>query len=213
MERYRNRKDAGDRLAEALAEYRGKKGIVVLGLPRGGVPVAERIAKKLEAPLGIFIVRKLGVPGHRELAMGAIGSGGVRVLNESIVRSAGISEADIEKVEREERKKLEEREKAYRGDRPDLALAGKMVILVDDGIATGATIRVAVKALRQHDPRKLVVAVPVAPPETCGELAGEVDELICPLRPLDFAAVGQWYEDFGQTSDEEVRDVLRRAGR
>jgi putative phosphoribosyl transferase len=209
MDRFKNRKEAGERLAKELSGYRGQQGIVVLGLPRGGVPVAEQVARALAAPLGVFIVRKIGVPGQPELAMGAIGSGGVRVVNESVRRAAGVSEEEFERVAEEEGRKLQEREAAYAGERPELDLAGKTVILVDDGIATGATMRVAIKALRRLGPKKLIVAVPVAPPETCDVLAGEVDELVCPLRPPDFSAVGRWYVDFGQTSDEEVREILR----
>jgi putative phosphoribosyl transferase len=211
MDRFKDRQEAGERLAKELSGYREEQGVVVLGLPRGGVPVAEKIARSLAAPLGVFIVRKVGVPGRRELAMGAIGSGGVRVVNEDVVRSLGISEEEFEAVAQEELKELREREEAYHGEVPELDLAGKTVILVDDGIATGATIRVAIKALRRHQPKKLIVAVPVAPPETCDVLAVEVDELICPLRPANFLAISRWYEDFGQTSDDEVRRILRGA--
>jgi putative phosphoribosyl transferase len=211
MDRFKDRQEAGERLAKELSGYREEQGVVVLGLPRGGVPVAEKIARSLAAPLGVFIVRKVGVPGRRELAMGAIGSGGVRVVNEDVVRSLGISKEEFEAVAQEELKELREREEAYHGEVPELDLAGKTVILVDDGIATGATIRVAIKALRRHQPKKLIVAVPVAPPETCDVLAVEVDELICPLRPANFLAISRWYEDFGQTSDDEVRRILRGA--
>jgi predicted phosphoribosyltransferase len=155
-------------------------------------------------------VRKVGIPGQREVAMGAIGSGGVQVINESVMRSAGMSRQEFETIAAEEQINLREREKAYGGEQANLDLAGKTVILVDDGVATGSTVRVAIKALLQYGPKKLIVAVPVAPLEVCKELAEEVDELICPLRPLHFNAVSQWYEDFGQTSDEEVREILRR---
>ena len=210
MEGFKNRRDAGQRLAAELTRYKDAEGVIVLGLPRGGVPVAEVVAEELAAPLSVFIVRKLGVPGHRELAMGAIGSGDVRFINRSIVDSLGVSEQEIEQVERAERQKLTERERAYRGELPELDLAGKTVILVDDGIATGATVRAAIKALRQHQVDKLILAVPVAAPDTCKELAAEVEEMICLLQPDGFAAIGPYYEDFGQTSDDEVREILRR---
>ncbi len=210
MDRFKNRKHAGEQLANELMFLRKEQDVIVLGLPRGGVPVAEQVAQALGAPLGVFIVRKVGIPGQREVAMGAIGSGGVQVINESVMRSAGISRQEFETVAAEEQINLQEREKAYGGERVNLDLADKTVILVDDGVATGSTVRVAIKALHQHGPKKLIVAVPVAPPEVCKELAGEIDDLICPLRPLHFNAVSQWYEDFDQTSDEEVRAILHR---
>jgi putative phosphoribosyl transferase len=174
------------------------------------VPVAEQIAWALEAPLEVFIVRKLGVPGHQELAMGAIASGGVRVMNMDIVRSLGISEEQIVKVADAEQRELQRREKQYRGDSPALSLSGKIVILVDDGVATGATMRVAIKALRELGLQKLVVAVPVAPPDTCEVLSREVDELVCPLRPSPFHAISLWYEDFPQVGDETVTRILKK---
>ncbi|MBE0574842.1 MAG: phosphoribosyltransferase [Desulfuromonadales bacterium] len=210
MDRYKSRKHAGELLAEQLMAFREEKDVIVLGLPRGGVPVAEQVALALRAPLGIFLVRKVGLPGQKEVAMGAIGSGGVQVINERVMRAAGVSREEFEAAAAEEQKSLREREKAYSGEQADLDLAGKTVILVDDGVATGSTVRVAIKALLQHDLKKLIVAIPVAPPEVCKELAAEVDNLICPLQPIRFAAVSQWYEDFGQTSDDEVRDILRR---
>jgi putative phosphoribosyl transferase len=209
MEKIRNREEAGKNLAARLAAYTGRENVLILALPRGGVPVAEPIAKALKSPLEAFIVRKLGVPGHRELAMGAIASGGVRVMNEDVVRSLGISEEQIEKVAKEEERELARREQQYRGDRPPLELSGKTVILVDDGVATGATMRVAIKALRKGGARKLVVAVPVAPPDTCEILCREVDELVCPFRPSPFHAIGLWYEDFPQISDETVTRILK----
>lgn len=209
MEKIRNRKEAGEKLAEKLAAYAGREDVLVLALPRGGVPVAEPIAKELKAPLEVFIVRKLGVPGHRELAMGAIASGGVRVMNTDVVRSLGISEKQIDEVTEAEQRELARREQQYRGERPPLELSAKTVILVDDGVATGATMRVAIKALREGRPRKLVVAVPLAPPDTCEILSREVDELVCPLRPSPFQAIGLWYEDFPQVSDEEVERILK----
>jgi putative phosphoribosyl transferase len=173
--------------------------------------VAEPIARALKAPLEVFIVRKLGVPGHRELAMGAIASGGVRVMNMDVVRSLGISEEQIKKVAEAEQRELARREEQYRGERPPLELSGKTVILVDDGVATGATIRVAIKALREGGAQKLVVAVPVAPPDTCSALSREADELICPFRPSPFHAIGLWYEDFSQVSDEEVGRIIKES--
>lgn len=209
MEKVKNREEAGTKLAEHLAAYRDREDVLVLGLPRGGVPVADRIARALNAPLEVFIVRKLGVPGHQELAMGAIASGGVRVMNMDVVRSLGISDEQIARVADAEQRELERREKQYRGERPAPALSGKIVILVDDGVATGATMRVAIKALRGFEPQKLVVAVPVAPPDTCEILSREVDELVCPLRPSPFHAISLWYEDFPQVSDETVERILK----
>jgi predicted phosphoribosyltransferase len=210
MEKFKNREEAGSALAEKLENYKDQSDVVVLGLPRGGVPVAEKIAGAIGAPLGVFVVRKLGVPGHEELAMGAIGSGGVRVMNDEVVRSMNVSKEQIDVTVEKEQRKLKEREEKYRGQRPELDLQGKTVILVDDGIATGATMKVSVKALRQHKPAKLVVAVPVAPPQTCRELEQAVDELICPVQPANFGAIGAFYDDFSQTSDEEVREILQR---
>lgn len=209
MEKIKNREEAGKKLAEQLAAYKDKEDVWILALPRGGVPVAEQIARALKAPLEVFIVRKLGVPGHQELAMGAIASGGVRVMNMDVVRSLGISEEQIEMVAEAERRELDRREKQYRGERPALALSGKTVILVDDGVATGATMRVAIKALREVEPQKLVIAVPVAPPDTCEVLRREVDELVCPCRPSPFRAISLWYEDFPQVSDETVERILK----
>jgi predicted phosphoribosyltransferase len=173
--------------------------------------VAEPIARELKAPLEVFIVRKLGVPGHRELAMGAIASGGVRVMNMEVVRSLGISEEQIERIAEEEGRELARRENQYRGDRTFPEISAKTVILVDDGVATGATMRVAIKALREGGAQKLVVAVPVAPPDTCEVLSREADELICPFRPSPFHAIGLWYEDFSQVSDEEVGRILKES--
>jgi len=183
----------------------------VLGLPRGGVPVAYEVAKSLRAPLDVFIVRKLGVPGFEELAAGAIASGGVRVLNEDVLRALPNADEIIESVTAKETAELERREKSYRADRPAPELRDRVVILVDDGLATGATMRAAVKALRQRGVAKIVVAVPVGPPDTCREFEDEADETICASAPEFFQAVGQYYEDFSQTSDEEVRDLLARA--
>ncbi|MGM0576915.1 MAG: phosphoribosyltransferase [Myxococcota bacterium] len=211
MERYRNRQEAGRILADRLADHAGERDVFVLALPRGGVPVAAVVAEALDAPLDVLLVRKLGVPGHGELAMGAIASGGARVMNRSVVRGQGISEAEVERVEDDERRELRRREEAYRGDRPFPDLDGKTVILVDDGVATGATMKAAIEALRQYGPRRIVAAVPVAPAETVSDLRSRVDEVVCPRTPAPFFAIGQWYADFGQTTDQEVRQLLGEA--
>jgi predicted phosphoribosyltransferase len=192
--------------------YRGRDGdVIVLALPRGGVPVGYEVAQALDTPLDVFLVRKLGVPGHEELAMGAIASGGVRVLNDSILRGLRIAPRRIDEVAARELAELRRRERAYRGDRPPPDVRNKVVILVDDGLATGATMRAAAEALRRIAPRKIVIAVPAASPETCEEFRSEVDEIVCALTPDPFYAVGVWYEDFAATTDEEVRDLLSRA--
>ena len=209
---FRDRRDAGRRLAKALEKYRGED-VVVLALPRGGVPVGYEIAEALGAPLDVFLVRKLGVPGHEELAMGAIASGGVRIINRDVVEAIGIADWEIDAAAGREGQELERREKAYRGDRPAPDLTGKTAILVDDGLATGASMRAAVKALRNMKPARIVVAVPTAAPETCRAFEAEVDEVICAITPEPFWAVGAWYEDFTQTTDEEVRDLIDRAGK
>jgi predicted phosphoribosyltransferase len=185
--------------------------VLVLALPRGGVPVAYEVARALDAPLDVFLVRKLGVPGHEELAMGAIASGGVRVLNEDVVHHLRIPDEAIEKVARREQQELERREREYRGDRPPPEVSGRTVILIDDGLATGSTMRAAVMALRQQRPARIIVAVPAAAESTCDEFRAEVDEVFCAITPEPFYAVGLWYEDFSQTTDEEVRDLLERA--
>jgi putative phosphoribosyl transferase len=212
MERaFPNRAEAGRQLAEELDKYVGHEDVIVLGLPRGGVPVAYEVAKRLRAPLDVFIVRKLGVPGFEELAAGAIASGGVRVLNEDVMRAIPHADEVIETVTARETAELERREQIYREGRPPPELRGRIVILVDDGLATGATMRAAVKALRQGGAAKIVVAVPVGPPDTCRELKEEADETICLSTPEFFQAVGQYYEDFSQTSDEDVRELLNQA--
>jgi putative phosphoribosyl transferase len=212
MERaFPNREEAGRLLAEKLERYADRNDVIVLGLPRGGVPVAYEVAKSLRVPLDVFIVRKLGVPGFEELAAGAIASGGVRVLNEDVLRALPNADEIIESVTAKETAELERREKSYRDDRPAPELRDRVVILVDDGLATGATMRAAVKALRQRGVAKIVVAVPVGPPDTCREFEDEADETICASAPEFFQAVGQYYENFSQTSDEEVRDLLARA--
>jgi len=185
--------------------------VLVLALPRGGVPVAFEVAQALRLPLDIFLVRKLGVPGHEELAMGAISTGGVRVLNEDVVDYLNIPEQLINAIADEEWEELTRRELAYRGDRPEPEVQGKTVILIDDGLATGSTIRAAAQALRRQQPARIIVAVPVSAPQTCDEYRIGVDEIICAVTPEPFFGVGQWYLDFSQTTDEEVRDLLERA--
>jgi putative phosphoribosyl transferase len=206
--RYRNRAEAGRALAGRLALYAQRSDVVVLALPRGGVPVAFEIARALSASLDVFVVRKLGVPGHGELAMGAIASGGIRVLNPDVVAAFGLGERELEMVAARELDELRRREAAYRRDRPPPVVAGRVVILVDDGLATGATMRAAIAALRVMRPARIVVAVPVGARDTVQEIAALSDELVCPLTPAGFAAVGEWYEDFSETSDEEVRRLL-----
>jgi predicted phosphoribosyltransferase len=206
---FANRREAGKELASRLLTYRGRDDVVVLALPRGGVPVAYEIAEALDAPLDIFVVRKLGMPGHPEFAMGAIASGGVRVLNEDVVRSYGIPNSAIEAVAQQELAELERREREYRQGRPMRDLRDKTVILVDDGLATGSTMRAAVRAVRAHKPARVIVAVPVGAPGTCEEFADIADETICARTPEPFSAVGLWYRDFSQTTDEEVRALLR----
>jgi putative phosphoribosyl transferase len=210
--RYRNRRHAGQalgwRLVEAGVLERFPEPRLVLGLPRGGVPVAGEVARILAAPLDVFLVRKLGVPGHEELAMGAIASGGTRVLNRAVIDRLGLSPADVEAVTRSEAEVLARRERSYRDDRPAIAVKGTTVIVVDDGLATGASMRAAVQALHTHDPAALVIGVPVGSPETCRELRAEADEVVCVRMPDRFLAVGQAYADFSPTTDDEVRSVL-----
>lgn len=208
---FANRAEAGRVLAEKLEKYAGRNDVIVLGLPRGGVPVAFEVAKHLRVPLDVFIVRKLGVPGFEELAAGAIASGGVRVLNEEVFRALPNADEIIELITERETEELQRREISYRGDRPSPELRDRTVILVDDGLATGATMHAAVKALRQRGAARIVVAVPVGPADTCREFENEADEIICAIAPAFFHAVGQYYEDFSQTSDEEVRELLARA--
>jgi predicted phosphoribosyltransferase len=208
---FADRQEAGRRLAQELSAYEDGEDVVVLGLPRGGVPVAFEVAKALEAPVDVFVVRKLGVPGNPELAMGAIASGGVRVLNEDVLLTMSISDEVVERATEREREKLEKREQIYRGARPQVDIEGKTVLLVDDGLATGATMRAAVGALREHRPGRIVAAVPIAPPETCSELAESVDEVVCLTTPRFFFGVGGAYQDFSQTTNEQVRDLLERA--
>lgn len=208
---FQDRTDAGRRLALKLKHYRDRPNVVVLGLPRGGVPVAYEVAQALNAPLDIFVVRKLGVPGYEEMAMGAIATGDVRYLNQDLVQKLQIAPEAIDQVAAIEQRELERREQAYRGGRPAPELRDRIVILVDDGLATGATMQAAVMALRQQHPAKMVVAVPVAASETCAAFEREVDEVICAETPQMFRAVGLWYQKFDQTTDQEVRDLLRQA--
>jgi predicted phosphoribosyltransferase len=205
---FQDRAEAGSMLAKKLSAYTRRPDVMVLALPRGGVPVAYEVAKELEAPLDVFVVRKLGVPGHEELAMGAIASGGVCVLNDDVVRELAIPSEAIEAVASRELRELERREKTYRGDRPTPGVRGRKVILVDDGLATGSTMRAAVAALRRLRPASIIVAVPTAAPSTCEEMRQEADDCVCVITPEPFYAVGIWYDDFRQTSDEEVRELL-----
>ena len=209
MARFRDRRDAGQKLAQELLHYANRSDVIVLALPRGGVPVAYEVALALNVPLDIFIVRKLGLPGHEELAIGAIASGGVRVLNHDIVRMLHIPDEMIEQVAQRELKELQRREQQYRGDRPAPEVRDRIVILIDDGLATGASMRAAVAGLRAQNPKRIVVAVPVAAPETCEAFEVEVDEIVCASTPEPFFGVGRWYEDFSQTTDEGVRLFLQ----
>jgi predicted phosphoribosyltransferase len=208
---FRDRVDAGQQLAARLRAYRDRPDVLVLGLPRGGVPVAFEVARALHAPLDVFLVRKLGVPGHEELAMGAIATGGVRVVNEEVVRRLGIPDEVIDVVAAKEARELHRRERAYRDDRPPIDVRDRTVILVDDGLATGSTMRAAVAALRQRWPSRIVVAVPVGAMQTCEEFRAETDETICARTPEPFYAVGAWYHNFSQTTYEEVRELLQQA--
>lgn len=207
MQIYTNRKSAGEQLAAAL-EAHAKEDPVVVGLPRGGVPVAFEVARHLQSPLDVFVVRKLGVPWQPELAMGAIASGGVLVRNDEVLRMLGGAEQALARVEYEERMELKRRERLYRGSRPAVPITGREVIVVDDGLATGATMKAAVLALKQAGAARVVVAAPVGPPDTCTELEALADEVVCLQRPAHFMAVGQWYQDFGQTTDREVQELL-----
>jgi putative phosphoribosyl transferase len=210
---FRDRHEAGRLLAERLRAYRDHAGVLVLALPRGGVPVAFEVSQSLCAPLDVFIVRKFGVPGQEELAFGAIAAGGVRVLNTLLIRELRMSPELVNAVAAQEQKELERRERAYRGDRPAPEVRGKTVILIDDGLATGASMLAAIRALRQKEPAEMVAAVPVAAAETCSELQSEVDRMVCVVTPEPFYSVGRWYQNFSETTDGEVRDLLQRAER
>jgi putative phosphoribosyl transferase len=211
MRRFTGRSDAGLALAKELEDYRDRDDVIVLALPRGGVPVGAVVAERLNVPLDIFLVRKLGFPGHEEFAIGAIASGGIRVMNQAALQMGRISQEEIDEIAAHEEIELERREDEYRGDRPHLKLDGKIIILVDDGLATGSTMRAAVAALRQQNPAKIIVAVPVASADACELLSREADEVLCASIPEPFHAVGLWYEDFAQTTDEEVKELLQRA--
>jgi len=211
--RFADRREAGVELAAKLRGYKDRRDVVVLALPRGGVPVAFEIAEALHAPLDIFVVRKLGMPGHPEFAMGAIASGGIRVLNEDAIRWYAVPDSSIESVARQELAELQRREREYRQGRPLLDLRDRVAILVDDGLATGATMRAAVQAVHALRPSRVVVAVPVGAQETCDEFADITDETVCARTPEPLTAVGLWYRDFSQTTDEEVRELLRRSKR
>src|SRR3979411_2170298 len=205
---FRDRREAGRLLAAKLADYANRPDVIVLALPRGGVPVAYEVATALDVPLDVFVVRKLGVPGYEELAMGAVATGGVRVLNDQLVERLGIPESLIDAVAARERQELARRERLYRGNRPPPDVRGRTVILVDSGRATGATMYAAIEALRQQNPARIVVAVPTASPETCEEMKARADDVICAITPEPFEAVGRWYQDFSQTTDEEVGALL-----
>lgn len=210
---YQDRAEAGKELAKHLKDYANREDVLVLALPRGGVPVAFEVANALHAPLDIFLVRKLGVPGHEELAMGAIATGGVRVLNEDVVGYLDIPSDVIDAVASDEERELDRRQLLYRGNRPPPDVRARTIILIDDGLATGSTMRAAATALRKQQPARVVVAVPVSAPETCDEFRMEVDEIICAAMPQPFLGVGLWYEDFSQTTDHEVRDLLEKSAR
>jgi putative phosphoribosyl transferase len=209
--RFQDRADAGRRLAGELGAYAGRDDVVVLGLPRGGVPVAAEVARAIGAPLDVFVVRKLGVPTAPEYAMGAIATGGVRVVNEDVVQELGITDDVLAATAAQEQLELERREQLYRAGRPDPDLRDRTVVVVDDGLATGATMRAAVQALRAHAPREIVVAVPVAAHETCDALRDVADTVVCPLTPAPFTSVGEWYVDFEQLEDEAVRALLNKS--
>jgi putative phosphoribosyl transferase len=210
---FRDRKQAGQLLSRKLHAYANRPDVLVLGLPRGGVPVAFEVARTLHAPLDVFLVRKLGVPGQEELAMGAIASGGFRVVNEEVLQALKISPRTIDSVAAKEARELARRDRLYRGDRPRPHVAGRTVILVDDGLATGSTMRAAVAAVRAQGPGRVVVAVPLAAVPTYHEFRNEVDEIVCLATPDPFLSVGYWYEDFSNMTDDEIRDLLERAAK
>jgi putative phosphoribosyl transferase len=211
MTRFEDRFDAGRFLAQQLKRHAGDPKAVVLALPRGGVPVAYEVASALDVPLDVFVVRKIGAPGYEELAMGAIATGGVRVFNDEVIQHLGVPQSWIEAAIREQEGELRRREEAYRGNRPPVEIEDRHVILVDDGLATGASMRAAARALRQRHPASITVAVPIGSRDTCDQVRAEVQEVVCARMPEPFHAVGAWYRDFTQTTDEEVRDLLNRA--
>jgi putative phosphoribosyl transferase len=208
---FQDRYEAGQALAAKLEHHAGDPDVVVLALPRGGVPVGYEVSQALNAPLDIFLVRKIGVPGYEELAMGAVASGGVKIFNHEVLQRLGISERILDGIVREKERELEQQEKAYRGERPPTQIEGRTVILVDDGLATGASMRAAVQAVKKKSAKSVIVAVPVGSADTCNQLQSEVDEVICGMTPEPFYAVGAWYSDFMQVTDEEVRELLDRA--
>jgi predicted phosphoribosyltransferase len=210
---FRNRTDAGQTLAGHLQHYKSTPDVLVLALPRGGVPVAYEVARELNAPLDVFTVRKLGVPGHQELAMGAIATGGIRILHDGVIQELGIPQRTIDIVSDQEQQELERRERIYRGERSAPVIENRTVIVVDDGLATGSSMRAAVRALRRRNPARLVVAVPTAPAEACQQLRESADEVVCVVTPDPFYAVGGSYVDFGQITDDEVKEVIERAGK
>lgn len=210
---YRDRTEAGRRLARELETYEGREDVVVLALPRGGLPVGRAVADALDAPLDVLLVRKLGAPFQPELALGAVATGGIRILNENLLRQVRVPDEELEEVTAREWEELERRERAYRGDREPLPVEGRTVIVVDDGVATGSTLRAAVRSLRERGPARIVAAVPVAPADSARELAGEVDEFVCPLTPTTFFGISRWYERFPQLSDDRVRELLAGSSR
>jgi putative phosphoribosyl transferase len=208
---FQDRCEAGQFLATKLTEYADDVSLLVLAMPRGGVPVAYEVAKALRAPLDVFLVRKLGAPGYEELPMGAVASGGVRIFNDEVIQRLGISEKVIEAITREKQQELERREKIYRGPREPVAIAGRSVILVDDGLATGASMRAAVHALKTMQPKTIIAAVPIGSADTCNQIRSEADEVVCGIMPDPFYAVGAWYSDFMQITDEEINQLLNHA--
>lgn len=210
-ERFTDRTDAGQQLAAALMRYGGRDDVSVLGLPRGGVPVAFEIANALDAPLDVFLVRKLGLPGHEEFGIGAIASGGIRVVDESVLRTYGVTPETLDRITAREQAELERRERLYRDERPPPPIQDRVVILVDDGLATGSTMRAAIAALRVEAPREIVVAVPVGATETCAAISALADDVVCLATPEPFNAVGLWYDNFDQTEDSQVHELLERA--
>jgi predicted phosphoribosyltransferase len=210
---FHDRAEAGRELAAHLTAYTDRPDVLVLALPRGGVPVAYEVARALRAPLDVFLVRKLGVPGQEELAMGALATGGVLVLNDEVVQALGIPDWTIDEVARQEERELRRREQSYRGGRPPPDPRGRTVILIDDGLATGSTMRAAVAALRRQEPARIVVAVPIGAADTCADFQAAADEVVCARTPEPFHSVGLWYDDFSQTTDEEVHDLLERASK
>jgi predicted phosphoribosyltransferase len=211
QQRFQDRTEAGQVLAEQLGKYHNTPDLLVLGLPRGGVPVAYEVAQALDAPLDVFVVRKIGVPGHKELALGALASGGIRVLNDEVVQQLDLGKDAIDELTSEEQQEVVQREQRYRGERSMPSISGRTVILVDDGLATGATMRAAVAAVRQQQPAQVIVAVPVAPPQVCDDMRQKADDVICAVTPSMLGGIGGWYANFKQTTDDEVQQLLAQA--